>query len=87
MFQRLTHPITHTNEGKLPHRVMAQSSGALRVQSLAQGHFDMRTGGAGDRTPNPVVNEQPTLPLSHSHTMKMCVNESETANTFKSNVK
>ena len=37
------------------------------VQYLAQGHFNMQTGGAGNRTANLPISGRPALPLSHSH--------------------
>lgn len=34
----------------------------LRVQHLAQGHFNMQTRGVGDQTTDLLVSRQPTLP-------------------------
>lgn len=38
----------------------------LGVKCLAQGHFDMQTGGAGNQIGDPAISRQPPLPLSHS---------------------
>lgn len=40
---------------------------SLWVKYLAQGHFDMSTGGAGERTTNIGIKERPALPSVHQN--------------------
>jgi hypothetical protein len=48
---------THSSTG-----LLCQPSKAVMVRRLAQGHLDIRQGGAGDRTSNLTVTSQPALP-------------------------
>ncbi len=64
--QSCTH--SHPDGSELPHRVLANHQAQFGVQCLAQGHFDMWTGG-GDQTANPAISEQLILPPeSQPHT-------------------
>lgn len=44
-------------------KVIIQIYSQFRVQYLAQGHFDMQTGGTSVHTTELLISGQPTLPL------------------------
>ena len=68
--QRFIHTFTHRRRSQ-PRKALASSSGAVRVRSLARGHFDTQLGGAGNCTRNLPVTTEPTLPLELSRPFPM----------------
>lgn len=57
--QPFTHSYIACSTLSITHRCR---QGQFRVQVLAQGHFSMRTGGAGDQSTDLLVSGRPTLP-------------------------
>lgn len=54
----------------------------FEVQYLAQGYFNMPTGGAGDQATDHVISGQPALPPSHNHPL-LCLSKLTTKVCFQ----